>query len=89
MRIQTTPALFVFCASLAHATLAYSVPQLDLSDHLAESLDLVDPFAVTLSAGGPPADLFEPEESNIIKYTSPEGPNAPPLTAWIELFHQR
>ena len=56
---------------------------------MAESLDDGE-LAIALSAER--ADSFEPQDDNIVKYVSPEdplAPDAPPLTAWIELFHQR
>jgi hypothetical protein len=58
---------------------------------LSESLDAGD-LAIALSADSPPSDSFEPQQANVFKYISPEdplSPDSPPLTAWIELFHQR
>jgi hypothetical protein len=90
MKILMTLALFVFAASLANATPAYLPPEIDWSISLAESLDDGE-LAIALSAE-PEPDSFEPQDDNIVKYISPEdplAPDAPPLTAWIELFHQR
>jgi len=91
MKIPTTLALFVLAGSLANATRTYLPPEIDWSVPLAESLDSAD-LAVTLLADAPQPDSMEPEAANVVKYVSPEGPLAPdaaPLTAWIELFHER
>jgi hypothetical protein len=91
MKIRTTLALLVFAASLANATLAYIPPEIDWSVPLSESLDSGD-LTIALSADAPPPDSFDPQDANIVKYISPEdplAPDSPPLTTWIELFHQR
>ena len=91
MKILTILALIVFAASFTNATMAYIPPEIDLTVPMWESLDSWD-LGIVISADEPQPDSFEPQDPNVVKYVSPEdplAPDSPPLTAWIELFHQR
>jgi hypothetical protein len=92
MKFSLTLALCVLASSLANATLNYSNAEFDWTVPLSEStISAVDFFAIAL-----PPDLLQPDwieasNTNIVKYTFAEDPDAPfaATCAWIELFHER
>jgi hypothetical protein len=93
MKKTMTLALFVFAASLANASLNYSDPGPDLTVDLPETvLDQGDSFDITTPSVLPQPDSIEFADATIVKFISAEdplAPDAPPLTAWLELFHER